>query len=45
MYLGILEADSVKQASMKEKKEEKSTLEERINLLKPGSAVEILSKG
>ena len=44
-YLGVLEADIIKQAEMKEKKKETSTLNEQENISKPSSATEISSKG
>ena len=43
-YLGILEADTIKQAEMKEKFKN-STSDERGNFWKPGSVAEISSKG
>ena len=43
-YLGILEADTIKQAEMKEKIK-KNTSGERENYSKPNSIAEILSKG
>ena len=41
-YLGIVEADTTKQAEMKEKKQEKSTADAGENYSKPRSAIEIL---
>ena len=41
-YLGMLEADTIKQGEMKEKK---NTLGERENYSKPNYIVEISSKG
>ena len=43
-YLGILKADTIKQAEMKKKRKEKSTSDERESFLKPKYAAAILSK-
>ena len=42
-YLGILEADTMKHAEMKEKNK-KNTTEERENNLKPNNKAEVSSK-
>ena len=44
-HLGILEADTIKQAEMKEKFLKKSTSNERENFSKPNSGGGILSMG
>ena len=43
-YLGILEADTIKQVEIKKKKKEMNTLDEWENFLKPKSGAEISSK-